>query len=118
MKVMRILIPIISIGLLGVSNLLYAQDFQTTIITDPSISRRCEALLKKRGDKIEIKQRLSALIVRNRKLQSLTPTNKETIKRRLQANFSRLEKEYEMSLIRIQKTEESIVRQGCPGVTL
>lgn len=95
-----------------------AQDFQRSVITDPSISRRCEGLLSERQQKIRHKQRLDSLLLRNQKVQSLTPPEKLTLKRKLESHNSRVQQEQRLALVQIQQLEETIVRQGCPGIRL
>ena len=96
----------------------YAQDYKRTVITDPSISRRCEILTETRKEKIANKQRIKAMIERNKHLQNITPDNKVTVKKKLESNLGHLEHELTLVLTQIQHQEENIVRKGCPGVTL
>ncbi|PIK16689.1 hypothetical protein [Halobacteriovorax sp. JY17] len=95
-----------------------AQDYENTVITDPSISRRCEELLDKRNQKVAHKQKLMELITRNRKLLKYVPKEKKTVKVKLIENYGKLKNELRLSLIKITHLEESIVRTGCPGLTL
>lgn len=96
----------------------YAEDYKHTVITDPSISRRCELLTEKRQEKIANKQRILAMIERNKHLQKITPENKVTVKRKLEVNLGHLEHELILTQTQIQYQEENIVRKGCPGITL
>ncbi|MDD4975810.1 MAG: hypothetical protein PHY93_15740 [Bacteriovorax sp.] len=96
----------------------YAEDYKRTVITDPSISRRCELLTEKRQEKIANKQRIMAMIERNKHLQKITPENKVTVKKKLEANLGHLEHELILTQTQIQYQEESIVRKGCPGIAL
>lgn len=95
-----------------------AEDYKRTVITDPSISRRCELLTEKRAEKIANKQRILALIERNKHLQSITPENKVTVKRKLETNLGHLQHELILTQTQIQYQEENIVRKGCPGIAL
>ncbi len=95
-----------------------AQDYRKSVVTDPSISRRCESLLAKRNKKIKHKQKISALISRNRKLQKVVPVQKKTLKEKLTINHSRLTRELHLTLTKVTHLEENIVRRGCPGITL
>lgn len=106
---------IIFIGHCGIS---HAEDYKRTVITDPSISRRCDILTETRKEKIANKQRILAMIERNKHLQNITPDNKVTVKKKLEANLGHLEHELTLVLTQIQYHEENIVRKGCPGVTL
>jgi len=96
----------------------YAEDYKRTVITDPSISRRCEVLTETRTEKIANKQRILSLIERNKHLQKITPINKITVKRKLEVNLGRLEHELSLTQAQIQFQEENIVRKGCPGISL
>jgi uncharacterized membrane protein len=95
-----------------------SEDYKRTVITDPSISRRCELLTEKRAEKIANKQRILALIERNKHLQTITPENKVTVKRKLEVNLGHLEHELILTTTQIQYQEENIVRKGCPGIAL
>lgn len=96
----------------------FSQDLKRTVIDDPAISRRCELLGEKRQEKIASKQKILALIERNKHLQSITPENKVSIKTKLESNLGHLEHELVLIQTQIQFQEESIVRKGCPGISL
>ncbi|OUR96536.1 hypothetical protein A9Q84_09305 [Halobacteriovorax marinus] len=100
------------------SHMSLAQDYENTVVTDPSISRRCEELLNKRNQKVSHKQKLMELITRNRKLLKYVPKEKNSVKTKLIDNYGKLKNELRLSLIKINHYEESIVRTGCPGLTL
>ncbi len=95
-----------------------AEDYTRTVINDPAISRRCELLVDKRNEKLFHKQKLMALIERNRHLQKVCPENKKSIKRKLELNLGHLEHELTLTQTQIQFHEENIIRKGCPGITL
>lgn len=97
---------------------LIAQDYRSTVVTDPSISRRCGALMGKRNLKIDHKQKLKTLVIRNQKIQKIVPNEKRSIKQSLQKNLRHLEHELKLTLVQIQNQEENIIRKGCPGITL
>jgi hypothetical protein len=97
---------------------LLAQDYRSTVVTDPSISRRCGALMGKRNQKIDHKQKLKTLVIRNQKIQKIVPNEKRSIKQSLQKNLRHLEHELKLTLVQIQNQEENIIRKGCPGITL
>ncbi len=110
-------ISTILIVLVGIP-LLWAQDYRRTVINDPSISRGCELLSETRREKIANKQRILAMIERNRNLQELSPINKVKVKKKLEVNLGHLEHELTLTLTQIQFQEENIVRKGCPGISL
>ncbi len=88
------------------------------IIRDPIVSRRCKNLLKERKEKIQVKQRLHSLLLRNGELQKkLKPTQKIT-KIRLDLNKVQISNNLRLSTIKVKAMEETIVRRGCPGITL
>ena len=94
-----------------------AQDLSVDIINDPSISRRCQSLLQKRQKKIDIKNRLQGLKLRNERLQKITPKNKVSVKTKLERNLGRIGRELRLVKLKITDLEETIVRQGCPGIS-
>lgn len=93
-----------------------SQDYDSTVIMNPSISRRCKFADKERKDKLRHKQKLMELITRNRVLVKKTPPHKQSVLRKLRANFARLRHELRLTLIKISRQEEDIVRKGCPGI--
>lgn len=95
-----------------------AEDYKRTVINDPNISRGCEVLTEKRTQKIDNKQKILAMIERNKYLQKIAPTNRVMIKRKLEVNLGHLEHELILTQTQIQYQEESIVRKGCPGISL
>lgn len=92
--------------------------FAQSAITDPTISLRCQELIDARRKKVIHKQKLKELINRNFKLQTIVPIERESLKEKLTKNHQRLEKELELTSMRIQKQEETIIRQGCPGINI
>lgn len=96
----------------------FSADYNKSIITDPAISRRCNALIKKRNQKIEVKQKLVSLIVRNERLKKITPKNKKTVSKSLEINFTKLNNELKLAKLTIEYLEENIIRKGCPGISL
>lgn len=103
---------------LSAAQMSYSQDYKRNVITDPSISRRCDALLNRRNLKIEHKQKLQSLIIRNEKLQKITPLEKRTVIKKLSRNKAGLEHELQLTLLKIKNQEENIIRKGCPGINL
>jgi len=99
-------------------NIYAADDLRKTIITDPSISRRCDALMKQRNLKVKHKQKIMDLIQRNKQLISITPPERKSVIEKLRKNFKGLSHELRHTLNQIQHREESIIRKGCPGITL
>ena len=88
------------------------------VITDPIISRRCKSLLKERRKKIRIRQKLNAMILRNKKLQQTLRSSQNVARQKLNLNKTQLKNNLRLTAIRVQSMEENIVRKGCPGVTL
>lgn len=96
-----------------------ARDMITnSVITDPSLSRRCEALLEELDKKRAHKQKLTELLVRNERMQRVTPANKKQLKRDLELNHRKIGREIDLARMKIQRQEETLIRGGCPGVVL
>ncbi len=87
-------------------------------IEDPAFSRRCKDLLMKRNEKIEHKNKLGALKLKNEQLQKQTPKNKEIIRTSLGKNHLKLVQEFKMTEYNIENIEEDIIRRGCSGLIL
>ena len=89
-----------------------------TIITDPSITKKCEILTTDRRKKVRHRQRLIALAKRNQKLQSRTPAEKESVRKKLITNLQSIKREIILTNLEVRHTEEDIIRRGCPGIKL
>ncbi len=85
-------------------------------ITDPSISTRCQNLLKKREIKIEHRQKLWSLINRNKTIEKSISANRNSLKNRLVLNYSALQREYNYTTNRIELLTKTVVKSGCPGL--
>ena len=88
------------------------------LIRDPVVSRRCKALLVERDEKVKIKQRLNAMLLRNQKLQKSLKSSQAITMKRLQLNEIQLRNNYRLTEIKVKAMDENIIRKGCPGVTL
>lgn len=88
------------------------------IITDPAISRRCKAMLKDRSEKIQVQQKINALLMRNEKLQRRARPTQKLVKQELTLNHTRLENNLRLTKFRIKSMEEDIIRKGCPGISI
>lgn len=93
-------------------------EFSINVITDPAISRRCQNLLEQRNEKVSLRQKLSTLLARNERLAKITPVEKKSIARELNANKLGISKELRLVNLRIQRYEEDLIRKGCPGIQL
>jgi len=96
----------------------WGQEWAGNVVTDPAIGRRCDALAKKRSQKVELKQKLMALLKRNTHLQKIAPRQKKSVRKRLEVNNYELSHELELTRLVIEQVEESIIRKGCPGIAL
>ncbi len=94
-----------------------AQTNQEIIITDPSITSRCKAMLEKRQDLLSVKQKLIALKKRNDNLLKKTPEEKKSIIEKSQKAGRMLAKEAELNQFKLQNIEEEIIKNGCPGIS-
>ena len=88
------------------------------LIRDPALSFRCKALLSKRNEKVQVKQRLDALYNRTKSLWRKTPGNKKTLRDKLKLSGRQIKNHLRLSQLRIRHMEEDIIRKGCPGITL
>ena len=86
--------------------------------TKPTQSLRCKEYFKDREIKIGMQQRLNALLQRNQLLLKRTPSGKESLHARIQANQVRVKNELLLTTLQIASMEENIIRSGCPGLNL
>ncbi len=91
-------------------------EFGTDLINKPPISTRCAALLKKRDDKIIKKNKLIVLQKRTKRILKEVDSNRQTIVARLKKSEIQVKNELRFTRMRVQKMEEHIIRQGCPGI--
>lgn len=89
-----------------------------TIITDPSITKKCEILITNRKKKVSHRQKLIALAKRNQKLQTQTPSEKESVRKKLIGNLQSIKREIILTNLKVRHVEEDIIRRGCPGIKL
>lgn len=90
----------------------------TDVITDPSISFRCKELIKRRNEKVQVKQKTQSLMQTARKLREVTPDNKKSVMRRLERSGIELDQKLYIVSLQIERMEETIIRNGCPGLLL
>jgi hypothetical protein len=88
------------------------------IIRDPSVSRRCKALLGERSDKVKVQQKLQSLLLRNKKLNTLSSKKQRTVLSKLELNLVQLKNHLRLTKLSLKAMDENIVRKGCPGITL
>lgn len=111
---------IISVILLALSFAVFAQDdyLMQDAITKPALSLRCKELLRERGDKVKVQQRLNALLQRNQDLIKKSPKAKPSMHNRLLSSQVKIKNEIHLTNLNIETQEENIVRSGCPGISL
>ena len=88
------------------------------IIRDPTVSKRCKALIEARNEKIRTHQRLNALLKRTKKLNKIVKKNQVTAKHRIDITQTEVKNNIRLTKLRIKTMEENIVRKGCPGISL
>jgi hypothetical protein len=93
-------------------------DPKHTIITDPSVTKRCDELTNKRKKKLDHKARLQALEQRAKRLLKKTPKKKQSVKKKVKHTLRNTIRELIVTRKKIRKLEEQIVRQGCPGINI
>ena len=84
------------------------------LLAQPILSIECRDLLQRRNVKVTNRQKLTALIIRNKKIQVKLSKNKKTLKKKLQKNLVRLKQELHYTEDAIKYREEKLIRQGCP----
>lgn len=94
------------------------RDLSRSIITDPSISRRCDALIELRNQKLSYKQKIQALLKRCERLLKMSPPEKKTLNKQLTQTRRHLEQELKLAVDKLQNQEEDIIKKGCPGISL
>jgi hypothetical protein len=87
-------------------------------ITKPVLSQRCRELFKERADKIKVQQRLNGLLQRNEDMIKKSPRAKDTLHGRLSSTRVKIKNELYLANLQIETMEETIVRSGCPGLSL
>ena len=87
-------------------------------IADPAFNRRCKKLLVKRTEKMDHKNRLNSLKLKNEYLQKQTAKGKVTLKDKLKKNHFKISQELRMTKLKIDNLEEKIIRKGCSGLIL
>jgi hypothetical protein len=112
--------PIITVILLALMMNGYSQTEYLTqdAINKPALSLRCKELLRERAEKIKVQQRFNALLQRNQDLIKKSPKAKPSLRNRLLSSQVKIKNELYLTNLNIETMEESIVRTGCPGITL
>ena len=87
-----------------------------SLIGRPLPSLECRELLKQRNAKVFNQQKLTALIVRNKKVQEKLPETKKILREKLHKNLVRLKQELHYVRDAIKYREEKLIRRGCPSV--
>lgn len=104
--------------LLGLNFKALAQSNVSNYISDPALGQRCKELLKEREKKLTLKQKARALIKRNQDIRRKLDKKKTTALLKIRHNYNKLLQEERLLILKIQNLEETIVRTGCPGVSL
>ena len=86
-----------------------------SLLGEPMLSLECRELLDQRNAKVKNRQKLTALVVRNKKVQEKLPLEKKTLKEKLRKNFIRLKQELRYTRDAIRYREEKLIRNGCPA---
>ena len=88
------------------------------LVTRPVISRKCQALIDKRNQKIFIKQKINSLTKRLSTVEKTAKKNQKVAKNKLENTKIRLGNQLKFTKLQIKNLEEDIVRKGCPGISL
>ncbi len=95
-----------------------SSDLLKELLSDPNVSLRCKEMLEDRNGKIQLRQKISALIERNISLFKNLKEQQKHMRLRLKANYRLLKNELYIANLQVQSQEEMIIRQGCPGLNL
>ncbi len=111
---------ILTVIVLALSTAAYSQDeaLLQDPVTKPVLSQRCRELFKERADKIKVQQRLNGLLQRNEELLRKSPKAKSTVHARLNSTRVKIRNELYLTNLQVESMEETIVRSGCPGLSL
>lgn len=88
------------------------------LLNDPALSLRCKELLQDRNDKVKLKQKTKYLLKRSRGIAENAPANKKSVIKKMNTAAADLERRIQIFDLQIEKSEENIVRRGCPGLIL
>ena len=91
---------------------------ERSVVTDPSLSRRCEVLLKRRKERVRHKLKLMALSRRNLNLQKNLTPEKDMLRKKLKKNHYEINLEISLVQQKIKREDEEVIKTGCPGVIL
>jgi hypothetical protein len=116
-KNMRLFLTVILLAY-GTSCFAQEEELLQDAITKPALSLRCKELLRERGEKVKVQQRLNALLQRNQDLIKKSPRAKDTLHARLKSTEVKIKNELYLTNLNIESMEENIVRSGCPGIAL
>ncbi|MBF0364000.1 MAG: hypothetical protein HQK50_00425 [Oligoflexia bacterium] len=88
------------------------------VITSKTINNRCQALVKDRDYRLQLKQKANALKKRVQRLQKNVPPKKIYLVKKLDYIMTEINQELHLINLQIVSMEENIVRKGCPGVKI
>ena len=86
------------------------------IYIPPSSSTVCASLKKSLRQRINHKQKLEFLLIRNQKILDEISKRKKSIIKKLSENKTELRTKKLKNSFQIKTLEEKIIRRGCPGI--
>jgi len=89
---------------------------ESSVLTNPSISKRCHELKRDKDKILSVKQRLSALIERNRRLRQRSSKDQKNLQKITHTLQGNLKREFALVKTRLANLNENLIRKGCPGI--
>lgn len=96
----------------------WLDDLTKDLLGVPSISVRCQEMLKDLNKKILLKQRVESSRGRTEKAISQLPEQKIYLKKKLEYILDEINQKIYLFNLQIAVMEEEIIRNGCPGIQI
>ncbi len=88
------------------------------LLNNPNVSDHCKDLLNRRKEKMDVQLKIKDLMRRTKKSIKIADGKREGAKKTLEASFSKLSQNNYLTSLRIKSLEETIIKNGCPGIVL
>lgn len=87
-------------------------------VENPQMGARCQKLINKRKNSMDLMQRAVSLEEKTSKMMLKVPEQKKTIRDKLENLKNEFFKEKSLLELKVKILEEEIIMKGCPGVKL